>query len=135
MKRTLKSKHVYSSACVNCGKLIEEGSEIIINGKNYCDACSVIKDKNATTEFNPQINAPDCILKFFSYILSLFNPFIGFVFGAIFYPQKQNNKARAFGKNCLILMAISIVFVLLFLVLSAGMTGTNILSGIKEGYY
>jgi hypothetical protein len=135
MKRTLKSKHVYSSACINCGKLIEEGSETVINGKNYCEPCSIIKDKNAITEFNPQINAPEGILKFFSYVLSLFNPFIGFVLGVVFYPQKQNNKARSFGKYCLILMAISIVFVLLLLMFSAGMSGANILSGIKEGYY
>jgi len=115
--------------------LIEDSKEIIIDGKNYCETCVILKQKNATSEFN----APEGALKIFSYILSFINPFIGFLFGAIFYSQKQNDNARRFGKNCLILMAISFSFILLFLIMSiilgSSISGGDIFYNIKEGYY
>lgn len=135
MKKTSKIRYVYTAACINCGKLIHKDNEIKINGKSYCEVCFNLKDKNTSSEFN----APEGILRVFSYFFSFINPFIGFLLGTIFYSQKQNINARAFGKNCLILMFVSLSFILLFLILSiilgSSVIGGDLFYNIKEGYY
>lgn len=135
MKKVSKINNIYSSACICCGKLLKEVEEIKINGKNYCEACSVLKDKNNIFEFN----VPEGVLRVLSYIFSFINPFIGFLLGAIFYSQKQNLNARKFGKNCLILMAISLSLIFLFfifaIILGSVLSDGSLFYNIKEGYY
>lgn len=135
MKKNLKRRYVYDAACINCGKLLHKDDVKKINGKSYCEACFNLKDKNTTFEFN----APEGILRIFSYIFSFINPLIGFLFGTIFYSQKQNINARTFGKNCLILMFLSFLIILFFLIvsiiLSSNVIGGDLFYNIKEGYY
>lgn len=135
MKKNSKPKRMFFAACVNCGKFIEE-EPVIINARNYCKLCGELqRDQMISNE----IKAPEGMLKIFSYIFSFINPFIGFLLGVVFYPQKQNVRARIFGKNCLILMGISLSFILLFLILlfiiGEGIFGGDIFYNIKEGYY
>ncbi|MCX8092780.1 MAG: hypothetical protein N3E50_01275 [Candidatus Goldbacteria bacterium] len=135
MRKINKIKNIYSSACVNCGRLIEDKKAIIIDGKNYCENCGVLKDKMLSSEFY----APVGILRILSYIFSFINPFFGFLLGAIFYSQKNNISAKKFGKNCLILMTVSLSFIFLFFIISLmlgiSISGGDIFYNIKEGYY
>jgi|DewCreStandDraft_4_1066084.scaffolds.fasta_scaffold15010_4 hypothetical protein len=137
MKKNSRKKinPIYTSVCINCGKLIDDSSKKIINGKSYCENCSITVN---TTNPNG-MNAPEGILKFFGYIFSLVNPFAGFLLGLVFYSQKNNASAKNFGKNCLILMSITFTLILIFLILSVflgtSIAGGDIFYNIKEGYY
>lgn len=133
MKKILKSavkKTVYKAACVNCGVLLQEGSETVKDGKNYCGSCVNIEAASC-------FKRPEGFLKFLVYLLCI-NPVIGFLIGTLYYSQ-QDRQNRDFARVCYILMAAGIVFCLFILILMAAagsfMSGAEGGTLIQEGYY
>lgn len=125
-------------ACTVCGKLIIEGEEIIKNNKYICKNCITLLEEEQKIKENFNLIPPDGFLKLIIYIISLINPLIGFLFGAIFFSQKSNEN-KNFGKKCFILMAAGLVFYLLFFIIFAiinfSITGNLSDFQFNEGYY
>lgn len=83
-------------------------------------------------------HAPTGFLARLCYVISFVNPFAGVVLGAVFMPQ-CSQKAKTFGKNCLLIAIAAFLFAIFFLtavIMSGGWTPSG-LSGfiIKEGYF
>jgi len=133
MKKTLKSKvkkPEYKTACVSCGVLLQEGSENIKNGKNYCGSCVNLEAESC-------FKRPEGFLKFLVYLLCI-NPVIGFLVGTLYHSQ-QDRQNRDFARVCYILMAAGIVFFFFIIILMAAagsfMSGAEGGTLIQEGYY
>ncbi|GEM_PF-2015330 len=127
-------EHKIIAACSVCGKILKENEEIIKDNKFFCKNCILIPEKK---EENFNFIPPNGIIKLFVYLISFFNPLIGFLFGAIFYPQKSKEN-KDFGKKCFILMGIGIAF---YLIIFFVFTIINLSVGnisdfqFNEGYY
>ncbi|HNZ30066.1 MAG TPA: hypothetical protein PKJ42_08745 [Candidatus Goldiibacteriota bacterium] len=133
MKKILKSrvkKPEYKAACVNCGMLLQEGSENIKDGKYYCGSC-------ANLEAESCFKRPKGFLKFLVCLLCL-NPVIGFLIGTLYHSQ-QDKQNRDFARLCYIIMAAGILLCLFIFILMAVagsfMSGAEGGTLIQEGYY
>lgn len=124
---------VNTAACVNCGTLLTDDQKYVSEGRSYCATCAILPRKQ-----EPALAAPAGLLKWLCYLVAFFSPLAGFVLGVVFFLQKDN-ESRSFGRHCFIVVAISLIIIVLFLVVSAvigmltgaGNSGVN----IGEGYY
>jgi membrane associated rhomboid family serine protease len=136
----------YRAVCVNCGTFIPVNSGITKDEKNYCSSCAaamlntpIIPPAAPAAEIQAlqPFAAPSGILRILSYIVSL-SPVFGFLFGAIFYSQKDE-ALKKFGRNCFIMMGIGIALSLIvfILIIAAGAAFGGGMGGINfgEGYY
>ncbi len=125
------------AACSVCGKILKENEEVIKDNKFICKSCILIPEKEEKKEEIFNFIPPDGIIKIFIYLISFFNPLIGFLFGAIFYPQKSKEN-KDLGKKCFILMGLGIAFYLIIFVIFALINlsiGTISDFQFNEGYY
>ncbi|HPI03689.1 MAG: hypothetical protein BWY84_01238 [Candidatus Aerophobetes bacterium ADurb.Bin490] len=133
MKKILKSrvkKPEYKTACVSCGMLLQEGSENIKGGKNYCGSCVNLESESC-------FKRPKGFLKFLVYLFCI-NPVIGFLIGTLYHSQ-QDKQNRDFARLCYIIMAAGILLCLFIFILMAVagsfMSGAEGGTLIQEGYY
>jgi hypothetical protein len=149
MAKSVKKEIKYKAVCVKCGTFIPEGEGVLINNKNYCSSCGPAQTaEEAALAVKPvqqtpapvkadSIENPKGILKVICYFASLI-PIAGFILGAVFYPQKDP-ETKKFGRNCFIMMAIGLFFVLVFFVImaaaGAALGGAVDKMSFGEGYF